>query len=118
MKKFPYTEIKAQTIEKQSKNLKVRWLITKESGAENFAMRFFEMAVEGHTPHHSHDWEHEVFILEGKGLVVGGKEKKSFKAGEVIFVPANERHQFKNHSKKPVKFLCMIPYKPEQPNKS
>ena len=81
-------------------------------------MRLFEMDVEGHTPLHSHDWEHEVFILEGKGLVVGVKEEKSFKAGDVIFVPANEMHQFKNDTEKPVKFLCIIPYIPEPSNKS
>lgn len=113
MKKFAYTEIEAETVEKQSKNLKVRWLITKETGAENFAMRLFEMGSGGHTPLHSHDWEHEVFILEGEGLVVGGEEKKQLKAGEVIFVPANELHQFKNNSENPVKFLCLIPYKSE-----
>lgn len=118
MKKFPYTEIKAETVEKLSKNLKVRWLITKEIGAEKFAMRLFEMDVRGHTPLHSHDWEHEIFILEGEGLVVEGKKEKTFKAGDVIFVPANETHQFKNNSKKPVKFLCMIPYKQEPSNKS
>ena len=55
MKKFPYTEIKAETVEKQSKNLKVRWLITKETGAENFTMRLFDMDVGSHTPLHSHD---------------------------------------------------------------
>ena len=113
MEKFAYTEIEAEPVEKQSKNLKVRWLITKETGAENFAMRLFEMGSDGHTPLHSHDWEHEVFILEGEGLVVGGEEEKPFKAGDVIFVPANELHQFKNNSQTSVKFLCLIPYKPE-----
>ena len=118
MKKFAYTEIKAETIENQSKNLTVRWLITKETGAENFAMRLFEMGPGGHSPLHSHDWEHEAFILEGEGIIVGGKDEKSFKSGDVIFVPANETHQFKNNSKKTMKFLCLIPYKPESSNKS
>ena len=113
MKKFAYTEIEAETVEKQSKNLKVRWLITKETGAENFAMRLFEMGSDGHTPLHSHDWEHEVFIVEGGGLVVAGSEEKRFKTGDVIFVPANELHQFKNNNKNTVKFLCLIPYKSE-----
>ena len=118
VKKFAYTEIEAETIEKQSKNLKVRWLITKEMGAENFAMRLFEMGSNGHTPLHSHDWEHEVFILEGEGVIVGGQEEKQFRANDVIFIPANELHQFKNNSKNPVKFLCLIPYKSEQMSNS
>jgi len=36
------------------------------------------------------------------------KESK-FTAGNVIFVPANEKHQSKNNSEKTVKFLCLTP---------
>ena len=91
--------------------MNVRRLITKETGAENFALRLFEMEAGGHSPLHSHPWEHEVFILEGEGLVVGGEEEKKFKAGDVIFLPPNEKHQLKNKGKKMAKFLCLIPYK-------
>ena len=79
-------------------------------GAENFAMRFFEMEPEGCSPFHSHPWEHEVFILEGEGVVVGGEEERKFRTGDVIFVPPNEKHQFKNTGETTVKFLCLIPY--------
>ena len=118
MKLFHYADIQAKDVETESKNLKVRWLITKETGAPNFAMRLFEMDAGGHSPLHSHDWEHEVFILDGKGIVVEGQEEKSFKTGDVIFIGANEKHQFKNNSKNPVKFLCLIPYKKELVDKS
>jgi quercetin dioxygenase-like cupin family protein len=111
MKKFAYTEIEAETVEKQSKNLKVRWLITKETGAENFAMRLFEMGSGGHTPLHSHDWEHEVFILEGEGLVICGEDARLFRPGDVIFISPNEKHQFRNTGKQLVKLLCLIPNK-------
>ena len=113
MKIFPYTAVEAKDAEGGSTKLKVRWLITKETGAENFAMRLFEMQAGGNSPLHIHNWEHEVFILEGEGLVVGGQEEKKFKAGDVIFIPANEKHQLKNTSNKPAKFLCFIPYKKE-----
>ena len=111
MKIFPYTDVEAKDAEGGSSKLKVRWLITKETGAENFAMRLFEMEAGGHSPLHSHNWEHEVFILEGEGLVVGGKEERKFKAGDTLFIPSNEKHQLKNNSKKPCKLLCLIPYK-------
>jgi len=111
LKIFHYTDVEAKDAEGGSSKLKIRWLITKETGAENFAMRLFEMEAGGHSPLHSHSWEHEVFILEGEGLVVGGKEEKNFKAGDFIFLPPNEKHQLKNNSKKPAKFLCLIPYK-------
>jgi quercetin dioxygenase-like cupin family protein len=111
MKIFPYTDIEEKDAEGGSSKLKVRWLITKEMGAENFAMRLFEMEAGGHSPLHSHNWEHEVFILEGEGLVVGGKEERKFKAGDAIFIPSNEKHQLKNNSKNACKLLCLIPYK-------
>ena len=113
MKSFQYTDIKAQDAGEGSSKLKIRWLITKETGAKNFAMRLFEMEAGGYSPLHSHSWEHEVFILEGEGLVVGGQEEKKFKAGDAIFIPSNEKHQLKNNGKKPCKFLCLIPYTEE-----
>jgi quercetin dioxygenase-like cupin family protein len=110
MKVFQYKGIKAKDADEGASRLKVRWLITKETGAENFAMRLFEMKPKGYSPFHSHAWEHEVFILEGEGIVVGGEHKKKFKVGDVIFIPPNEKHQFKNNGKKTAKFLCLVPF--------
>jgi len=109
MEIFHYQDVKAKDIEEGALKLRVRWLITKEMGAENFAMRLFEMEPGGYSPFHSHPWEHEVFILEGEGVVVGETKESEFRAGEVIFLPANERHQFKNNGEKIVKFLCLVP---------
>ena len=33
----------------------------------NFVMREFTIAPGGHTPHHTHPWEHHTYILAGKG---------------------------------------------------
>ena len=110
MKLFHCLDVESETAEKEAYKLKVRWLITKDMGAENFAMRLFEMEPGGYSPLHTHPWEHEVFILEGEGTVFGGGEKQKFKAGDVIFIPPNEKHQFKNTSEKTVKFLCLVPH--------
>ncbi|MEM3700326.1 MAG: cupin domain-containing protein [Candidatus Bathyarchaeia archaeon] len=110
MKIFPYTSVEAKDAEKGTFKLRVRWLITKDIGAENFAMRLFEMEPGGYSPLHSHDWEHEVFILEGEGIVQSGGEESEFKPGDVIFIPPKEEHQFRNTGSKVVKFLCLIPY--------
>jgi quercetin dioxygenase-like cupin family protein len=109
MKVIPYKEVEAKEADEGASKLKVRWLITKETGAPTFAMRLFEMEPGGHSPFHNHDWEHEVFVLEGEGLVVGGREEKKIKAGDAVFVPPNEKHQFKNNGKKTLKFLCLVP---------
>ena len=110
MKVFGYQEVKAQDVEGAA-GVKIRWLITKDVGAENFAMRLFEVESGGFKPLHSHPWEHEVFILKGQGLVVGGAEERVFREGDVVLVPSNEIHQFRNTSEHAVKFLCMIPYR-------
>jgi len=109
MKVFSYTDIEPQNADSGAEKVKVRWLITKEMGAPNFAMRLFEIGRGGCSPYHSHDWEHEVFILEGEGKLVTEKEPKKFKQGDVVFVLPNEKHQFKNEGSGILKFLCIVP---------
>ena len=111
MKVFHYQNVEAKNADEGASKLKVRWLITEEMGAPNFAMRLFEMEPKGHSPLHSHPWEHEVFILEGEGLVVSQEGEKKFKAGDVVFILPNEKHQFKNNGEKVLKFLCLVPHK-------
>ncbi len=110
---FNYQDVQADKAENGASKLKVRWLITKKIGAQNFAMRLFEMDVGGYSPHHQHAWEHEVFILKGQGLIIGGEEEQHFSEGNVIFIPKGEQHQFRNTGDQPVHFLCLIPYTKE-----
>ncbi|MBI5000326.1 MAG: cupin domain-containing protein [Euryarchaeota archaeon] len=111
MRHAHYTEVKAEDPGQGSKDITIRWLITKKDGAERFAMRMFEMSTGGYTPYHQHDWEHEVFIVEGEGALKTEKGERKFKGGDFIFVPAGEWHQFLQKGKGPTKFLCLIPYK-------
>lgn len=110
MQVFHYDTVKAQDAEGCCLKTKIRWLITKEVGAQNFAMRLFEMEPGGHSPLHAHQWEHEVFILEGEGQLFDGAKPTPFSAGDVVFIPSNEQHQFKNTGQKLLRFLCLIPY--------
>ena len=75
----------------------MRWVISEKDGAENFFMRIIEAepGTQG-PPMHSHAYEHEMYILEGQGLVVGDEGEKPFKSGDVIFVPPNEKHEIKH----------------------
>lgn len=87
----------------------MRQLVTDSDGAPNFAMRQFEVDPGGHTPLHSHPYEHEVFVLEGTGTVVDGANTHSIKKGDVIFVAPDDVHQFRNDGDQPLKFLCLVP---------
>jgi quercetin dioxygenase-like cupin family protein len=109
MKVFTFSDVEAKEADEGASKLRVRWLITKEMGAPNFAMRLFEMEPDGNSPLHTHPWEHEVFILEGEGIVVAKDGEKKVKAGSVIFIAPNELHQIKNNSEKILElflFLC------------
>lgn len=87
----------------------VRWLIGKQDAAPTFAMRQFEVAPGGYTPKHFHDYEHEVYVLEGEGLVMEGDTEHPLAAGDVVYVVPNEVHQFRNTGTVPLKFLCLVP---------
>ncbi len=73
-------------------------------------MRLFEIQPGGYSPLHKHDWEHEVFILEGNGVIQDKDNKKPFKQGDILFIPPMKWHQFVNTGKEILKFLCLIPY--------
>ncbi|HUY33774.1 MAG TPA: cupin domain-containing protein [Pirellulales bacterium] len=87
----------------------VRWLVGETDGAPNFAMRQFEVQPGGCTPRHSHPYEHEVFVLEGAGVVFEGDVEHPLRAGDVIYVAPDEVHQFRNNGATPLKFLCLVP---------
>ncbi len=107
--RYDGVEAKEVVVEGASK-VKVRWLITKEMGAKNFAMRVFEIESGGCSPLHKHPWEHEVFILDGSGRLFDGEKSIPLKARDVVFVPPDELHQFKNDGKTTLRFICLIPF--------
>jgi quercetin dioxygenase-like cupin family protein len=112
MKHIHYTDVELEEpTESGVKDVKIRWLISKKDGAENFAMRLFEIKPGGHTPLHQHDWEHEVFILEGNGITKNKTSEETFKQGDIFLIQSLEWHQFVNTSKETLKLLCLIPYK-------
>lgn len=86
-------------------------MVGRADGAPNFAMRQFAVAPGGHTPRHSHDYEHEVFIVSGKGTILLGGQENPIRSGDVIYVPADELHQFKSapDQSEPLRFLCLVP---------
>jgi len=92
-----------------AKDVAIRWLISKEDGAENFALRLFELQPGGFTPLHTHPHEHEVFVIEGQGIFVYQGQQHPFSAEYVIFVPGNKQHQFKNTGDSVLRMLCIIP---------
>jgi quercetin dioxygenase-like cupin family protein len=83
-------------------------MVGRADGAPNFSLRHFEVAPLGHSPRHSHDYEHEVFIVEGGGTVLLEGGEHPIKQGDVVYVPADQEHQFKAGSAG-MRFLCLVP---------
>ena len=89
--------------------ISIRWVISEKDGAPNFSMRVFEVAPGGYSPYHSHPWEHEVFVLEGSGVVVQEAGEVPISRGDVLFIPGGEMHQLRNASEETLEFICLIP---------
>jgi quercetin dioxygenase-like cupin family protein len=110
MKVNHYEAVPAKPVDMEgSHGCTVRWLLSQSDGTPTFAMREFEVEPGGYTPRHSHDYEHEVFVLDGNGVVFEGDTQHKLNKGDVIFVQPNEVHQFRNTGATPMKFLCLIP---------
>jgi len=105
-----YSEVKELPVEMEGADkCTIRWLLHKGKGAKNFSMRLFTIHPGGHTPYHSHDFEHEVFCVEGQGLVVIEGEEHVFEPGHYGLVPGGIMHNFVNNGPGELKFLCLIP---------
>ena len=103
-----YTEVKAEEAT-EAKGVSLRVAIGEKEQAPNFVMRVFDVEPGASSPRHSHDWEHEVFILSGTGRVFGGGREVSLSPGYTVFVPPMEEHQFTNTGDELLRFICLIP---------
>lgn len=104
-------EIKAEQVTMaDSKETYIQWLVKEE--APRFAMRRFEIKPKGEIGLHNHPEEHEIYILEGKGEVFNDiRENYTVEKGNVLYVPPNEKHGYKNNSdEESFIFLCIIPF--------
>ncbi len=96
-----------------AKGVKIQWLLAEEEcGAPNFAMRRFIVEPGGCTPLHTHDWEHEVYIVRGVGEVTHRGGVTHFAPDTAILIEPDEEHQFRNTGVEPLEFLCMVPNGP------
>lgn len=92
---------------------KKRVLIGPQQGAQEFVMRLFTLSEGGSTPYHTHPWEHEVFVVSGEGTVRSVHGAVDVRAGDFVYVPADDEHQFANAGDDPFEFLCVVPLRGE-----
>lgn len=113
MKKIKPEELEPQPVEfngAYTPGVTIRWLIKKEDGAERFAMRYFEIEPGAVIPEHTHEWEHELFVLQGKLQITEDDRVETVEANTAVFIKPNARHSYKNIGDTKALMLCLIPY--------
>jgi quercetin dioxygenase-like cupin family protein len=94
--------------EQMGQGVQVRQVISRQDGADNFFMRVFDVDADAKGPPlHSHPYEHEMYIISGRGVLAGENGTTPFKAGDVIFIPPGEQHQLIQEGN--LRFICLIP---------
>ena len=83
-------------------------LIGEAEGAPNFVIRYFELPPGNASEYHTHEHEHGVVVLRGKGRVRIGEQQVDLSFGDAVYVPSNEIHQFTNIGDEPFGFTCTI----------
>ncbi len=110
MHKINIDEIPEKSINRvYMRGVSVRYLIVEEFGAPNFEMRYFELQKGGKTSLDRHGYEHEVFILKGRGkLLLNGKEY-DLRPNDAVLIEPWEEHQFIQIGEQLFGFLCIVP---------
>lgn len=101
------------TAEPVGEDKSMRWVIGKPEGAPNFAMRVIEFQPGAVFDTHEHPYEHEIFVLEGEGVVKGPDGELAMRPGVAIYIPPDEPHGYRNVGKGVLRFVCVIPH-PEE----
>jgi quercetin dioxygenase-like cupin family protein len=96
-------------IEKGVSGVSKQMLLGPEDGAPTFAMRRFTVEPGGYTFYHTHDFEHEVYVLAGKGVARSDSGETEIIADTAVLVKPNDVHQFVNTGQDDLVFLCIIP---------
>jgi quercetin dioxygenase-like cupin family protein len=109
MKVQHYTETAAEGVPGMP-GVTVRWVIAEGDGAPHFAMRVFDVPAGAATEYHQHWWEHEIFVLAGRGHVRGEAGEFPLGEGTVAFIPGGEMHQLVNDGEGVLRFICLIPH--------
>ena len=84
-------------------------LIGTDEHSPSFHVRYFAVQPGGHTSLDQHAHEHGVYVLHGRAHLCQGEEQHLLHAGDVVYIPGNEIHQFFTLGDEPFGFLCVVP---------
>jgi quercetin dioxygenase-like cupin family protein len=91
-----------------------RVVIGPRDGAPNFVMRIFDLEPGANTARHAHDFEHEVLVLSGRGVLIDGEGGETpLQPMDAIFIAPDETHSLRNAGSETLQFVCLVPSRGE-----
>jgi quercetin dioxygenase-like cupin family protein len=78
-----------------AKGVVIRHVLTEADGAPHFNLRVLTIESGGRTPDHKHPWEHEFFVLSGKGICITDDGEVEAGKGDAILIPPDVQHCFR-----------------------
>jgi quercetin dioxygenase-like cupin family protein len=112
MKIIPLDQVnKSKMALEGAKDVSKQLPISGADGSPFFSFRVFTIEPGGHSPYHTHEFEHLNYIIEGRGALVDEKgEENSLKQGDFALVLPGEKHQYRNASADhPFVMICAVP---------
>lgn len=103
-----YRDVRAEPVLEEP-GVTVRWLVSELDETPRYALRLYEIEPGWATTAHTHYWEHQVFVLTGRGGVIAGDQEALLGEGDMVYIPAGERHEFANRAEHPFRFLMALP---------
>jgi len=82
-------------------------LLTGKDTAGRYCMIDMHVPPGGGPPPHRHDFEESFTVLEGEIEVTFRGRREMAGAGQVVNIPANAPHQFRNTSERAARLLCV-----------
>lgn len=99
-----------ENLEKDQIPVAVQWLLGEPEGAPNFELRYISFPVGASTVYHEHAWEHEVFVVKGKGKIKTEAGEQAVKANDAVLLLPKEAHQLSNTSlDETFDIICVVP---------
>lgn len=82
-------------------------LLASKDTAGKYCVIDMQIPPGGGPPPHRHDFEETFIILEGEIDATFRGVNSLARAGQTLHIPANAPHQFRNHTEKPARLLCI-----------
>jgi quercetin dioxygenase-like cupin family protein len=112
------SDVQAEPLDKPGFfGMKARFLLTANEGCPRYALRLMEFTPKGHCSFHAHKEEHEIYILEGEGVLKTDEGEFPIRAGDAVLLLPCEFHQIRNTGIHMLKMICTVPLFPGKTGK-